>query len=48
LMRVYLSFGAKICGPPAIDRQFKTIDYLAFFDAETLDPRAGAYFKYRP
>lgn len=47
LMRVYLSFGAKICGPPAIDRQFKTIDYLAFFDAETLNPRAGAYFKYR-
>lgn len=48
LMRVYLSLGAKICGPPAIDRQFKTIDYLAFFDAETLDPRAGAYFRYRP
>ena len=45
LMRVYLSFGAKICGPPAIDRLFKTIDYLAFFDIATLDQRALAYFQ---
>ena len=48
LMRVYLSFGAKICGPPALDRLFKTIDYFAFFDAETLDQRTLAYFRYRP
>lgn len=45
LMRAYLSFGAKICGPPAIDRLFKTIDYLAFFDTATLDQRAMAYFR---
>lgn len=45
LMRVYLSFGAKICGPPAIDRLFKTIDYFAFFDIDTLDQRALAYFQ---
>ena len=48
LMRVYLSFGAKICGPPALDRLFKTIDYFAFFDAETLDQRTLAYFQYCP
>ena len=48
LMRVYLSFGAKICGPPALDRHFKTIDYLALFDAEALDQRTLAYFRYRP
>lgn len=48
LMRVYLSFGAKICGPPAIDRLFKTIDYFAFFDAETLDQRTLAFFRIRP
>src|SRR5437773_10457492 len=28
LMRAYLSIGAKICGPPAIDREFGTIDFL--------------------
>ena len=48
LMRVYLSFGAKICGAPAIDRLFKTIDYFAFFDAENLDQRTLAFFRYRP
>jgi putative hemolysin len=28
LLRAYLTLGAKICGPPALDRQFKTIDFL--------------------
>ncbi|GAB5520652.1 MAG: GNAT family N-acetyltransferase [Rhodothermales bacterium] len=46
LMRVYLSMGATICSDPALDRMFKTIDYLAFFDAETMDPRTSAYFQY--
>jgi putative hemolysin len=32
LLRAYLSVGAKICGPPAIDRQFKTIDFLTLLD----------------
>lgn len=36
LLRVYLMLGAKICGPPALDRQFKTIDFLTFMDLETL------------
>lgn len=36
LLRAYLSIGAKICGPPAIDRAFKTIDFLTFLDLETL------------
>ena len=48
LMRLYLSFGAKVCGPPAIDRLFKTIDYFAFFDAENLDQRTLAFFRIRP
>ena len=47
LMKIYLSVGAKICGPPAIDRLFETIDYLTFFDMETLDQRALRYFHYR-
>lgn len=32
LLRAYLAVGAKICGPPAIDRQFGTIDFLTFLD----------------
>src|SRR6267154_2138563 len=36
LLRAYLALGAKICGPPALDRQFKTIDFLTLLDLETL------------
>jgi putative hemolysin len=36
LLRAYLAFGAKICGPPALDRKFKTIDFLTFLDLESL------------
>jgi putative hemolysin len=32
LLRAYLTLGAKICGPPALDRQFKTIDFLTLVD----------------
>ncbi len=36
LLAAYLSIGAKICGPPAIDREFKTIDFLTFMDLDSL------------
>jgi len=36
LLRAYLSLSAKICGPPALDRQFKTIDFLTLLDLETM------------
>ncbi|MEW6303323.1 MAG: GNAT family N-acyltransferase [Verrucomicrobiota bacterium] len=38
LLLAYLSIGAKICGPPAIDREFKTIDFLTLLDLATLPP----------
>jgi putative hemolysin len=44
LLRTYLAVGAKICGPPAIDREFKTIDFLTLVDLETLHPRVRARF----
>lgn len=44
LLRTYLAIGAKICGPPAIDRDFKTIDFLTLLDLETLHPRIRARF----
>jgi putative hemolysin len=36
LLRAYLTIGAKICGPPALDRQFKTIDFLTLLDFHAL------------
>lgn len=34
LLRTYLELSARICGPPAIDREFKTIDLLTILDLE--------------
>ena len=36
LFRTYLRYGAGVCGPPAIDREFKTIDYLVVLDVDAL------------
>ena len=36
LLRAYLGLGAKICGPPALDREFKTIDFLTMLDLENM------------
>jgi putative hemolysin len=38
LMGTYLRYGAWICGRPAIDRRFKTIDFLALLDLDEMDP----------
>jgi putative hemolysin len=41
LLRAYLYVGAWICGPPAIDREFGTIDFLTLFDMNQLaSPKA--------
>ncbi len=32
LLAAYIALGIKLCGPPAIDREFKTIDFLTLFD----------------
>jgi len=44
LLGAYLAIGAKICGPPAIDREFKTIDFLTLLDLQGLHPRIRARF----
>ena len=41
LLRTYLTIGAKICGAPAIDRAFGTIDFLTFIDLRTLPAPAS-------
>jgi putative hemolysin len=46
LFKIYLRHGARVCGPPAIDRSFKTIDYFVVLDVEDLDPQTrGLYFR---
>jgi putative hemolysin len=40
LLSGYFSLGAKICGPPALDREFRTIDFLTVLDLDMLP--AGA------
>ena len=35
-LRVCLQFGTRLCGPPAINRQFRTIDFPAFLDVTQL------------
>ena len=35
LLSAYLALGAAICGPPAIDRAFRTIDFLTWIDVES-------------
>lgn len=40
LLATYLALGAVVCGPPAIDREFKTIDFLTLADLESRALRA--------
>jgi len=44
LLRAYLTIGAKICGPPALDREFQTIDFLTLVDLEKMTPSARERF----
>jgi len=44
LLRAYLTIGAKICGPPAIDREFGTIDFLTLLDLRALPALVRAHF----
>ena len=44
LLRAYLAIGARICGPPAIDREFGTIDFLTLLDLHSLPTIVRAHF----
>lgn len=44
LFETYLRFGARVCGPPAIDRLFKTVDFFVLFDAREMDARTRQLF----
>jgi putative hemolysin len=44
LFRAYLEISARLCGPPAIDREFKTIDFLTLMDLQGLPDRVRTRF----
>lgn len=44
LLRAYLTLGAKICGEPALDREFGTIDFLTLLDLQAMPAAARARF----
>lgn len=44
LFRAYLDNSARLCGPPAIDREFKTIDFLTLMDLQHLPDRVRSRF----
>jgi putative hemolysin len=44
LMQLYLDYGARIISPPALDRRFNTIDFLALFDLADVDARVRRMF----
>ncbi len=35
LLSAYLAVGARLCGPPAIDREFRTVDFLTWLDVQS-------------
>jgi len=44
LMSAYFSIGAKICGEPALDVEFKTIDFLTLVDIQALPASVAARY----
>ena len=44
LFRAYLEISGCICGAPAIDREFKTIDFLTLVDLANLPDRVRTRF----
>ena len=44
LFQAYLDISARVCGPPAIDREFKTIDFLTLLDLQALPDRVRKRF----
>jgi len=44
LLKTYLAIGARICGPPAWDREFGTIDFLTLLDLKMISASARNRF----
>jgi putative hemolysin len=46
IFKGYLRLGASICGEPALDREFKTIDFFILVDIKNVPERYIRHFKY--
>jgi putative hemolysin len=44
LFRSYLRYGAQVCSQPALDRAFKTIDFLVVFDSAGMSAALRSFF----
>lgn len=44
LFRLYMDLGTMVCSPPALDKKFKTIDFLILLDKEALSEQSKALF----
>lgn len=44
LFGIYLRYGAKVCGPPAHDAQFHTVDFFTVVDLDRMDERTFQNF----
>lgn len=44
LLKGYIRMGCRLCGPPAFDYEFKTIDFLAILDVANLPERYNRHF----
>ena len=44
LFQIYMRYGARVCSRPALDRQFKTIDFLVLFDVTAIDEQSRKMF----
>ncbi len=45
LFSSYLRIGTKVVGEPALDREFRTIDFLILLDVEAMDPEILAAYR---
>lgn len=44
LFQIYMRYGARVCSRPALDRRFKTIDFLVMFDVKAIDEHSRKMF----
>src|SRR5262249_21484103 len=44
LFQIYMRYGARVCSGPALDRLFKTIDFLVLFDIQTINEQSRKMF----
>ncbi len=44
LFQIYMRYGARVCSRPALDRQFKTNDFLVLFDVKAIDEQSRKMF----